>query len=224
MENLLELTEDDGDGEEFRDALELRTAAPVPSPPPPEIETQARQQGEDTAGEQAPEQAGDLPPALKTSAEAARSAALPEDPAEISPGGHRDGGPMSETAPAEPVPAIFLGDGLEKIVTGPHGAPLLRRPGAGDMELTGLKAPKAQDGTEEGGKTQSPPASQGGLEGLYRQAVQAARPGAQALAVPQRDQTVRPGEPETPRQLTVDELDRAVRRDSRRYDGGLEIF
>ena len=224
MENLLELTEDDGDGEELRDALELRTAAPVPSPPPPEMETQAGPQGEETAGEQAPEQTGDLPPAPKTSAEAARSAALPEDPAEISPGGRRAGGPMSETAPVEPVPARFLGDGLGKIVTGPHGAPLLRRPGAGDMELTALKAPKAQDGTEEGGKSQSPPASQGGLEGLYRQAVQAARPAAQALAVPQRDQTVRPGEPEAPRQLTVDELDRAVRRDSRRYDGGLEIF
>ena len=161
---------------------------------------------------------------FETVAEAARSAALPEDPAEISPGGRRAGGPMSETAPVEPVPARFLGDGLGKIVTGPHGAPLLRRPGAGDMELTALKAPKAQDGTEEGGKTQSPPASQGGLEGLYRQAVQAARPAAQALAVPQRDQTVRPEEPEVPRQLTVDELDRAVRRDSRRYDGGLEIF
>ena len=224
MENLLELAQDDEDGEELRDALELRTAAPVPSPPPPEMETQAGPQGEERAGEQARQQAGDLPPAPKTAAEAARSAALPEDPAEISPGGRRAGGPMSETAPAEPVPAIFLGDGLEKIVTGPHGAPLLRRPGAGDMELTALKAPKAQDGTEEGGKTQRPPASQGGLEGLYRQAVQAARPAAQALAVPQRDQTVRPEEPEVPRQLTVDELDRAVRRDSRRYDGGLEIF
>ncbi len=224
MENLLELAQDDEDGEELRDALELRTAAPVPSPPPPEMETQAGPQGEERAGEQARQQAGDLPPAPKTAAEAARSAALPEDPAEISPGGRRAGGPMSETAPVEPVPASFLGDGLGKIVTGPHGAPLLRRPGAGDMELTALKAPKAQDGTEEGGKTQSPPASQGGLEGLYRQAVQAARPAAQALAVPQRDQTVRPEEPEVPRQLTVDELDRAVRRDSRRYDGGLEIF
>ena len=224
MENLLEPAQDDEDGEELRDALELRTAAPVPSPPPPEMETQAGPQGEERAGEQARQQAGDLPPAPKTAAEAARSAALPEDPAEISPGGRRAGGPMSETAPVEPVPARFLGDGLGKIVTGPHGAPLLRRPGAGDMELTALKAPKAQDGTEEGGKTQSPPASQGGLEGLYRQAVQAARPAAQALAVPQRDQTVRPEEPEVPRQLTVDELDRAVRRDSRRYDGGLEIF
>ena len=206
------------------DALELRTAAPVPSPPPPEMETQAGPQGEERAGEQAPEEAGDLPPALKTAAEAARSAALPEDPAEISPGGRRAVGPISETAPAEPAPARFFGDGLETIVTGPHGAPLLRRPGAGDMELTGLKASKAQDGTEKGGKTQGPPASQGGLEGLYRQALQAARPPAQALAVPQRDQTVRLGAPETPGQLTVDELDRAVRRDSRRYDGGLEIF
>lgn len=36
--------------------------------------------------------------------------------------------------------------------------------------------------------------------------------------------TARMGEAETARQLTVDELDRAVRRDSRRYDGGMSIF
>lgn len=63
-----------------------------------------------------------------------------------------------------------------------------------------------------------------GLEELYRRTVQAARPAMASPAAPQAGQGVRLGEPEAPRQLTVDELDRAVRRDSRRYDGGMTLF
>lgn len=226
MEELLELTQDDGDEEEHKDALELRTedAAPAPPPPPSEMETQAGPQEAETARETAPEQEKYLPPALKAAAETAKTAALPEEPAEIPVRGGQAGGAGLETAPTEPVPAKLWRDGLEKVVTGPNGTPLLRRPGAGDVELPEVKGAKAQDGTEAGGEAHTPPASQRGLEGLYRQAAQAARPAAQALAAPQQGQAVRLGEPGTPRQLTVDELDRAVRRDSRRYDGGLEIF
>ena len=63
-----------------------------------------------------------------------------------------------------------------------------------------------------------------GLEKLYRQTAQAARPVPQAMGGEQAVRMVRTGEAETARQLTVDELDRAVRRDSRRYDGGMAIF
>ncbi len=63
-----------------------------------------------------------------------------------------------------------------------------------------------------------------GLEGLYRQTVRAVRPAPQALPVEQAGRTVRAEEPGRTAALTVDELDRAVRRDSRRYDGGMNIF
>lgn len=62
-----------------------------------------------------------------------------------------------------------------------------------------------------------------GLEELYRRTAQAARPAFQAAGGPD-GRTVRMDERDAPRQLTVDELDRAVRRDSRRYDGGMSIF
>ena len=63
-----------------------------------------------------------------------------------------------------------------------------------------------------------------GLEGLYRQTVRAVHPAPQALPVEQAGRTVRAEEPGRTAALTVDELDRAVRRDSRRYDGGMTIF
>lgn len=66
--------------------------------------------------------------------------------------------------------------------------------------------------------------AESGLEGLYRQAVQASRPAPQALPVEQAGRTVRAEEPGRVAALAVDELDRAVRRDSRRYDGGMMIF
>lgn len=63
-----------------------------------------------------------------------------------------------------------------------------------------------------------------GLEELYRQTVQAARPALQAVNGERAVRMMKTEEAEKPRQLTVDELDRAVRRDSRRYDGGMSIF
>lgn len=229
MEELLELTQDDGDEEERKDALELRTEDAAPAPPPPETETQAGPQEAETARQTAPEQEKYLPPALKAAAETARAAALPESPAEIPV---RDGladsagleAALSEPV-SEPVPAKLWRDGLGKVVTGPNGTPLLRKPGGGDLELMELPNARVEDGSPAADAvTASLQPAERGLEGLYRQAVRATRPAAQALAAPQQGQAVRLGEPETPRQLTVDELDRAVRRDSRRYDGGLEIF
>lgn len=65
---------------------------------------------------------------------------------------------------------------------------------------------------------------QAGLEGLYRQAVRAARPAAPALPPERAGRSARAREPGSAASLAVDELDRAVRRDSRRYDGGMSIF
>lgn len=66
--------------------------------------------------------------------------------------------------------------------------------------------------------------AQAGLEGLYRQTAQAVRPAAPALPPEQAGRTARAQEPGGNPSLAVDELDRAVRRDSRRYDGGMSIF
>lgn len=63
-----------------------------------------------------------------------------------------------------------------------------------------------------------------GLEGLYRQAVRGVRPAAPALPPERAGRTARVQEPGSAASLAVDELDRAVRRDSRRYDGGMSIF
>lgn len=66
--------------------------------------------------------------------------------------------------------------------------------------------------------------AQAGLEGLYRQTVQAARPAAPALPLERVEGPGRIRESGSSPPPTVDELDRAVRRDSRRYDGGMSIF
>lgn len=66
--------------------------------------------------------------------------------------------------------------------------------------------------------------AQTGLEGLYRQTVQGLRPAAPALPTERAGRSTREQEPGSAASLAVDELDRAVRRDSRRYDGGLSIF
>lgn len=58
-----------------------------------------------------------------------------------------------------------------------------------------------------------------GAEDLYRQAARGTRALLPA-AYPQQPERVTTGTSS----LTVDELDRAVRRDSRRYDGGMELY
>ena len=66
--------------------------------------------------------------------------------------------------------------------------------------------------------------AQTALEGLYRRTVQGLRPAAPALSPEQAGRTARAQEPGSAASLAVDELDRAVRRDSRRYDGGMSIY
>lgn len=64
-----------------------------------------------------------------------------------------------------------------------------------------------------------------GLERLYRETVRAAEPMVEMMSAGQTAGKTLP-EPVLPgtSQMTVEELDRAMRRDSRRYDGGMTIF
>lgn len=96
---------------------------------------------------------------------------------------------------------------------------------AEDLELSGLEW-VVRTGTAEGvaDGLRRMTAAQAGLEGLYRQTVEAARPAAPALPPERAGRTARAQEPGSAASLAVDELDRAVRRDSRRYDGGMSIF
>lgn len=77
---------------------------------------------------------------------------------------------------------------------------------------------------EMGSGTASAGEAEAGLEALYRQTAQAARPPLQSMAGWQAAQAWPLQGPEGAAALTVDELDRAVKRDSRRYDGGMSIF
>lgn len=89
----------------------------------------------------------------------------------------------------------------------------------------GLRAVKAGGAQAEGEPAAATKGGNGtGLEWLYRQTVRAGRPAPQALPIEQAGRTVRAEEPGRTAALTVDELDRAVRRDSRRYDGGMTLF
>ena len=109
-----------------------------------------------------------------------------------------------QAAQAEKVPQLprdgdFVWSGLEQTARGGTTGP----------ELKG----SAQTGLE-----------QAGLKGLYRQTVRGLRPAAPALLPEQAGRTVLTQEPGSAASLAVDELDRAVRRDSRRYDGGMSIY
>lgn len=122
--------------------------------------------------------------------------------------------------------AEFLWDELAQAVMGSNGIVVLRRPGAGDVEMTELAgaAKETVPAEEMSAVMDALTSAERGLEGLYRQTVQASRPEPQKLPVEQAGRTVRAEEPGRTAALTVDELDRAVRRDSRRYDGGMTIF
>lgn len=133
-----------------------------------------------------------------------------------------DGGMAERDAAVE---GAFWLDGLTEAVTGSNGAVVLRRPGIGDVEPAVLRVRRDRAETAELDAAVRPlTAAERGLEGLYRQTVQAGHSAVQAAPVEQAGRAVRAEEPGRTAALTVDELDRAVRRDSRRYDGGMTIF
>lgn len=107
-----------------------------------------------------------------------------------------------------------------------NGSTVLRIPGAGDLEAAELRGANRDplptagpEGDREGGAEEDR-----GLERLYRDTARVARPAASALPVEQAGRPAGAEDPGRTAALTVDELDRAVRRDSRRYDGGMTLF
>lgn len=107
-----------------------------------------------------------------------------------------------------------------------NGLTALRAPRAGDGQTAERLGPAKPATAAEDAVTAPTPgaAADRGLEELYRRTAQASRPTAQSLPVEQAGRTRFAEEPGRTAALTVDELDRAVRRDSRRYDGGMSIF
>ena len=107
-----------------------------------------------------------------------------------------------------------------------NGLTAARAPRAGNGQTVGgLEPAKLATAAEDAAAAPAPGAvAEGGLEELYRRTAQASRPTAQSLPVEQAGRTRSAEEPGRTAALTVDELDRAVRRDSRRYDGGMSIF
>ena len=97
----------------------------------------------------------------------------------------------------------------------------LQRLRDGDLGWTGLERAAESAGRSVTGQAGLEQAS---LKGLYRQTVRGLRPAAPVLSPEQAGRSARAREPGSAASLAVDELDRAVRRDSRRYDGGMSIF
>lgn len=189
----------------------------------------ARMEDEDEDEEESRREDG---PAL--SPRAAPAAASPEDDGEAAPagdGGQGDapadgGGRGPDRTAGEPA-----ADGPEP--AWPLESPVMAAQGAQYRALRerleeaeeGLRVVKASGAQAEGGPAAAVKGGGGtGLEGLYRQTVRASRPAPQALPIEQAGRTIRAEEPGRTAALTVDELDRAVRRDSRRYDGGMTLF
>lgn len=99
----------------------------------------------------------------------------------------------------------------------------LARRTAQDGEAAAAAPPRRQGQGEGPGAERARTAAEG-LEALYRQTARAAQAAAPALEARPVERLVRVQEAEGGAALTAEELDRAVRRDSRRYDGGMSIF
>lgn len=101
-----------------------------------------------------------------------------------------------------------------------------RRPARAEIGRRAQAPGAAELRTEEAEKAGAEPAgtAEAGLERLYRRTAQAGRLPAQGMAGGTAAWTRPEKEPGQTAALTVDELDRAVKRDSRRYDGGMSIF
>ena len=211
LEELLALMEDEDDEDERQDALEMvREAAPVPAAPTAENEAEdVPGDGADQADLRLDEDAG---LSWTLDVETAPSEGQEKKPG-VNNGAVENGTDGNEATE-------LLWDELAAPVTGPGGSVVLRRPGSGDVELAELVGVPGQSDAA----ADSVRPADGGLEGLYRQALQASRPAVQGLPVEQAGRSMRAEEPGRTAALTMDELDRAVRRDSRRYDGGMTIY
>lgn len=112
--------------------------------------------------------------------------------------------------------------GAQAVRTAVEGAAQTVQRSAAEAARAALERRSAEQGEALGRTVRHERES--GLEELYRQTAQAFHPVSQTVLVEQAGRTVRAEEPGRTAALTVDELDRAVRRDSRRYDGGMMIY
>ena len=196
LEELLEMMETEDEDEEREDALAL-TDRTVPGLVSPE--------GDD----------GDANP----SGDARTDQGVPLAAENQAPGGEG----LSGDKPAEDADAPAEDVWRWKLVETPGEAvaEAVRMAGKSRPENSGMHR-----SVEQGGEPAQTAArgAQSGLEELYRRTAQASRPPVQGLPVEQAGRTHQAEEPGRAAALTVDELDRAVRRDSRRYDGGITIY
>ena len=190
----------DEDDEEQEDALAPEAERAVPAAPAPGNENQT-------------ESWLDLERWEETAQEGREAASAPMEAGELWAEFPRVG---REQPPEDDRPASVYENQLTAI----------RALGAGDGRAAeGLRSAKPVTAAEDAEAAAAPgTAAERGLEVLYRRAAQAGRPAAQSLPVEQAGRTRYAEEPGRTAALTVDELDRAVRRDSRRYDGGMSIF
>lgn len=230
LEELLALLEDEDDDEDEReDARELALRAETGASAAPASEIEA-EEGPGDGGK------GEVPALGEDEGAPAEADVLgwtpdvrigpPEELEEVPGADGAAGDEAAENGAAGNEAAEFSWDGLAAPVMGRNGTVALRKPGAGDVELPALAGPSGRAGTaaEMDSVMESMTSAEKGLERLYKQAVQASRPAAQSLPVEQAGRSLRADEPGRTAALTVDELDRAVRRDSRRYDGGMTLF
>ncbi len=205
------MKDEDDDGER-EDALAMAAGAAVPAASAAEIKTEKMTKISAGQRTSALEEDSGAP------AEAGESWAQRQDEA---PGA--DGG--GEGGAAENGVELWT-DGLAAAAMGADGFVALRRPGAGDaaLEELGGRPGQADTAAEADAAAGCMRSAEQGLEGLYRQAVQAGHPAVQGLPAQQAERSARAEEPGRTAALTVEELDRAVRRDSWRYDGGMTIY
>ncbi len=163
----------------------------------------------------------------------AREEAGPEDPAAEASEARESpavpAGAGAETVPEELERAIREAETLREERSG------VRPPEEDSVPAAPFPAPPGEDGLvspEEsgpGGADWLPSlgreGDQSGLELLYRAAARAGETAAEPLSAGQTARQVLPDPvPSEPVRMTVEEMDRAMRRDSRRYDGGMTIY
>lgn len=226
LEELLARLEDENEEEEREDVLELGAQAAVPAAPAPEAGT------EEAAGD-GEEEAALAGAGVEGTKVRAGALGWGRDVRALSPEGQAEA-PGAEGAAADGAggddaaghgSAGAWRDGWAALVMSSGGGAALRMPGAGDAHGAELAGAERQAGAvETNGPAGSLTAEERGLEELYKQTARAGRPAAQNLPVEPAGRTAWAEEPGRTAALTVEELDRAVRRDSRRYDGGMTLF
>lgn len=215
LEELLNLMRDEDAEEEPEDEPELGETV-FPASPVPEAPAQEDAQGD--GGAEAPEEPGGPE---KRSGPDRPGEGEPDRPGEEEPDCGRRWDELPEA------------DGLQSAGRDKTAAPMAgaERPlGSGpaaDRDGETAKGPEAEDGEAEApeGPVRPEPEREMELKELYRQVLRASRPAAQSLPAEPVGRAVRAWEGgPPPAGLTVEELDWAVRRDSRRYDGGMTLF